>query len=75
MLPGPHYTGASTFAVTVAPDGKTLYAVDDGASFIAVIPLTGPGANTVTGLIPIAYAPKDITFSVHGDWMCIIRAV
>ena len=73
MLTGPRYTGASTFAVTLSPNGKTLYAVNDGSNSIAVIPLTGSKANTVTGLIPTAYAPKDITFSPHGAWMYIIN--
>ncbi|HEY4039422.1 MAG TPA: YncE family protein, partial [Burkholderiaceae bacterium] len=73
MLPGPQYTGAATFGVTISPDGKTLYAVNDGSNSIAVIPLTGADANTVTGLIPTAYAPKDITFSPDGSWMYIIN--
>ena len=73
-LTGPRYTGTSTFAVTLSPNGKKLYAVNDGANSIAVIPLTGPKANTVTGLIPTAYAPKDITFSPHGAWMYILAA-
>ncbi|MGD0105927.1 MAG: bifunctional YncE family protein/alkaline phosphatase family protein [Rhodopila sp.] len=73
MLTGPHYTGASTFAVTISPDGKTLYAVNDGSNCIAVIPRTGSSANTVIGLIPTAYAPKDITFSPDGSWMYIIN--
>ena len=73
MLPGPRYTGASTFGVTISPDGQTLYAVNDGSNCIAVIPLAGPDANTVTGLIPTAYAPKDITFSADGSWMYIVN--
>ena len=73
VLTGPKYTGAATFNVTISPDGKTLYAVNDGSNCIAVIPLTGSGANTVTGLIPTAYAPKDITFSTDGSWMYIIN--
>ncbi len=32
------YTGAATFAVTLAPDGRTLYAVNAGANSVAVIP-------------------------------------
>lgn len=72
-LPGPHYTGAATFAVTLSPDESTLYAVNDGANSIAVIPLTGSGANRVAGLIPTAYAPKDITLSQDGTWMYIIN--
>src|SRR5207344_1996284 len=30
------YTGAGTFAVTLSPDGKTLYAVNAGSNSIAV---------------------------------------
>lgn len=70
---GSRYTGASPIAVTISPDGKTLYAVNDGANSIAVIPLHGGRANKVTGLIPTAYAPKDITFSADGKWMYIIN--
>ena len=66
-------TGAATFAVTIAPDGRTLYAVNSGANSIAVIPVHGPKANTVTGLIPTAYDPHDITFSADGSWMYIVN--
>jgi DNA-binding beta-propeller fold protein YncE len=69
----PRYTGASPFAVTISPDGKTLYAVNDGANSVAVIPLRGGRANKVAALIPTAYAPKDITFSADGRWMYIIN--
>lgn len=72
-IQGDHYTGAATFAVTLSPDGKTLYAVNDGANSIAVIPLDGSNAGSVAGLIPTAYAPKDITFSADGTWMYIIN--
>jgi DNA-binding beta-propeller fold protein YncE len=37
----PHYTGAAPTAVTISPDGSTLYAINNGANSIAVIPLTG----------------------------------
>ena len=73
ILPGPHYTGASTFAVTLSHDESTLYAVNSGSNSVAVIPLAGSGANTVTGLVPTAYAPKDIAFSADGTWMYIIN--
>ena len=73
MLPGRKYTGAATFAVTLSPDGNTLYAVNSGANSIAVIPLSGRNANTVSGLIPTAYEPHDITFSADGSWMYIIN--
>jgi 6-phosphogluconolactonase (cycloisomerase 2 family) len=70
---GANLTGAATFAVTLSPDGSTLYAVNSGANDIAVIPLTGPNANTVAGLIPTAYEPHDITFSSDGSWMYIVN--
>ncbi len=73
ILTGPHYSGAATFAVTLSGDEQTLYAVNDGSNSIAVIPLAGPNAYKVTGLIPTAYAPKDITFSADGTWMYIIN--
>jgi len=66
-------TGVATFGVTLARDGKTLYAVNSGANSIAVIPLSGSQANTVSGLIPTAYDPHDITFSVDGSWMYIVN--
>jgi YVTN family beta-propeller protein len=71
--PQSHYTGAATFAVTISPDGTLLYAVNAGANSIAVIPLTGGRANQVTGLIPTAYEPHDVTFSADGSWMYIVN--
>jgi YVTN family beta-propeller protein len=71
-LPAPKYTGAATSAVTLSADGETLYAVNSGANSIAVIPLSGKNANTVSGLIPTAYEPHDITFSADGSWIYIV---
>ena len=73
LLGDVHYTGASPIAVSLSPDGRTLYAVNDGANSVAVIPLRGRHAGRVEGLIPTAYAPKDIAFSAKGDWMYIIN--
>jgi hypothetical protein len=67
------YTGVATFAVTLSRDGGTLYAVNAGANSVAVIPLRGGHAYNVTGLIPTAYEPHDITFSADGSWMYIIN--
>ncbi len=72
MFPHRKYTGAATSAVTLSPDGRTLYAVNSGANSIAVVPLEGHKANTVSGLIPTAYEPHDITFSADGSWMYIV---
>jgi YVTN family beta-propeller protein len=66
------YTGAATFAVTLSPDGKTLYAVNAGSNSVAVIPLHGEQAHRVVGLIPTAYEPHDITFSADGRSMYIV---
>ncbi|MCL2450749.1 MAG: beta-propeller fold lactonase family protein, partial [Polyangiaceae bacterium] len=71
----PRYTGVETIAVTLSPDGRTLYAVNNGNNSIAVIPLGGRDADTVTALIPTAYAPKDITFSSDGSQMYIINGL
>jgi DNA-binding beta-propeller fold protein YncE len=67
------YTGVATFAVTLSRDGRTLYAVNAGANSVAVIPLSGDNAYRVTGLIPTAYEPHDVTFSADGKWMYIIN--
>ncbi|MEP7306161.1 MAG: bifunctional YncE family protein/alkaline phosphatase family protein [Acidobacteriota bacterium] len=72
MLP-PKYTGVATFAVTLSPDGDTLYAVNSGANSVAVIPLSGRKAGTVSGLIPTAYEPHDVTFSADGSRMYIVN--
>jgi YVTN family beta-propeller protein len=72
LLPGAH-KGAAPFAVTVSPDGNTLYVVNSGSNSVAVIPLNGANALTVTGLIPTAYEPHDITFSADGSQMYIIN--
>jgi YVTN family beta-propeller protein len=69
----PRFTGAATFSVTLSRDGKTLYAVNAGANSIAVIPLHGPHAYRVSGLIPTAYDPHDITFSADGKAMYIVN--
>src|SRR5262249_7972848 len=43
------YTGTSPIAVTIDPDGNTLFAVNDGANSIAVVALKGGHANHVAG--------------------------
>jgi DNA-binding beta-propeller fold protein YncE len=67
------YTGAATFTVTLSPDGRTLYAVNAGANSVAVIPMHGEHAYRVSGLIPTAYEPHDITFSADGRSMYIVN--
>lgn len=79
------YTGAGTFSVTLAPDGKTLYAVNSGSNSIAVVRIKEdrprwahphePAADDyeVTGLIPTAYEPHDVTFSADGSWLYIVN--
>jgi DNA-binding beta-propeller fold protein YncE len=70
---GTRYTGAATFAVTLSPDGGTLYAVNAGSNSVAVIPLAGRHGYEVRGLIPTAYEPHDITLSADGRWMYIVN--
>jgi YVTN family beta-propeller protein len=79
LLPDPRgghparYTGAATFAVTLAPDGRTLYTVNAGANALAVIPLRGERALRVAGLIPTAYEPHDVTFSADGRFLYVVN--
>lgn len=80
-----HYTGAGTFAVTVSPDGGTLYAVNSGSNSIAVIRTKtiphilggkvdfGREEYEVIGLLPTAYEPHDVTFSADGSWLYIVN--
>jgi YVTN family beta-propeller protein len=67
------YSGRDTVNVTVSKDGRTLYAVNNGDNSIAVISLTGENGYHVNGLIPTAYAPKDITLSADGSQMYLIN--
>jgi DNA-binding beta-propeller fold protein YncE len=67
------YTGAATYAVTLSRDGRSLYAVNAGANAVAVIPLHGEGAHQVSGLIPTAYEPHDLTLSADGGVMYIVN--
>ncbi len=73
VLSGYRQRGAAPYAVTISPNGKLLYVVNNGANNIAVVPLAGGQADSVIGLIPTAYAPKDVTFSQDGSWMYIIN--
>jgi DNA-binding beta-propeller fold protein YncE len=67
------HTGAGTFAVTLSPDRRTLYAVNSASNSIAVIPLQGERAFQVFGLIPTAYEPHDVTLSKDGTWMYVVN--
>jgi len=71
--PNKKYTGAATSAVTLSPDGRTLYAVNTGANSIAVIPLTTRKHPEVEGLIPTSYEPHDIAFSADGTFLYIVN--
>ncbi len=77
VLAGSANTGAATFAVSLSPDERTLYAVNAGANSVAVIPLRAgeedAGQPRVAGLIPTAYEPHDIAFSADGSWMYIVN--
>jgi YVTN family beta-propeller protein len=69
----PNTTGAAPIAVAINRAKKTLYAVNAGSNSIAAIPLSGPGALKTAGLIPTAYDPTDVAFSLDGSWMYIIN--
>ncbi|HET7540747.1 MAG TPA: bifunctional YncE family protein/alkaline phosphatase family protein [Polyangiaceae bacterium] len=77
------YTGAGTFAVTLSPDGETLYAVNSGSNSIAVVRINQENRGNkhdraadeyqVVGLIPTAYEPHDVTLSADGTWFYIVN--
>jgi YVTN family beta-propeller protein len=69
----PNTTGAAPTSVTINQANKTLYAVNAGSNSVAVIPLSGPQAFKTIGLLPTAYDPTDVAFSVDGSWMYIIN--
>lgn len=69
----PNTTGAAPTAVTINQAKKMLYAVNAGSNSIAVIPLRGEHAFETIGLIPTAYDPTDVAFSMDGKWMYIIN--
>ena len=68
-----NFSGRDTIAVSVSPDGKMLYAVNNGDNSVAVIPLTGSNAYQVAGYMPTAYAPKDLALSSDGSQMYIVN--
>ena len=61
------YTGASTSAVTISPDGDTLYAVNSGSNSIAVIPLRGRNAYAVSG--PDSHRIRAARHHVQPGWL------
>ncbi|MFL5280337.1 MAG: YncE family protein [Rhodopila sp.] len=69
----PKLAGAAPTAATISPDGSKLFVVNAGSNSIAVIPLTGPNAHTVTGLIPTAYDPTDVAFSGDGQYFYVVN--
>ena len=71
--PAAKYTGAATFAVTLSPDGQHAVRGQQRRELDRRDPADGPTRRTrVSGLIPTAYEPHDITFSADGSWMYII---
>jgi len=66
-------TGAAPTAVTINRVTNTLYAVNAGSNSIAVIPLSGPRAFKTIALLPTAYDPTDVAFSLDGSWMYIVN--
>ncbi|MDR2214970.1 MAG: sulfatase-like hydrolase/transferase [Nevskiaceae bacterium] len=67
------YSGRDTISVSVAPDGRTLFAVNNGDNSISVISLDAAKGEKVTGMIPTLFAPKAVTFSSDGKSMYIVN--
>ncbi len=56
-----HFGGASPNSLALSPDGATLYVTDGGTNALAVIPLKGPGALRVAGLVPTGWYPNSVS--------------
>ena len=63
--------GASPNAVTVSPDGRTLYVANASQNAIAVVDLDVPGQDAVRGLIPTGWYPTAVALNASGDQLYI----
>lgn len=68
-----NYTGAAPFSSRLSADGTTLYVANAGSNSVAVVPLIGPNAFKVKGLIPTDYEPHDVSFGGNGRYLYIIN--
>jgi YVTN family beta-propeller protein len=59
--------GASPNAVTVSPNGRTLYVANAAQNAIAVVDAFGDPSDPVRGLIPTGWYPTAVTLDATGE--------
>ncbi|MCZ8513882.1 bifunctional YncE family protein/alkaline phosphatase family protein [Paenibacillus filicis] len=67
-------TGSQPDALTVSPDGKTLYVANAGNNDIAVVSLEDSSRAKVEGLIPTAWYPSGVFLSKDGKKLMALSA-
>ena len=67
------YTGADPNNLAVSPDGATLYVTNGGANSLAIIPLDGPGAFKVAGLVPTGWFPNSVSVGANGGVLYVVN--
>lgn len=73
VLPNPdHLRGAGPNALTLSPDEQRLYVTNGGTNAVAVVQLSGTGAQLV-GLIPTAWYPSAVTVSRDGLTLYVVN--
>jgi YVTN family beta-propeller protein len=68
---GSNYKGAAANNLALSPNGQTLYVTNGGANDVAVIPLVGPAAYTVAGLVPTGWYPHSVSLSADGSYVYV----
>jgi len=63
--------GSSPNAVTVSPDGRTLYVANASENAVAVVDPDADSANAVRGLIPTGWYPTAVALDATGDQLFI----
>ncbi|MGN6592486.1 MAG: beta-propeller fold lactonase family protein [Terriglobales bacterium] len=72
LLPrSPLRFGANPDALTLSPDGKTLYVADGGENAVAVVNVA---AGRTEGLIPTGWYPTSVTPSADGRRLYVLNA-
>ena len=59
--------GSSPNAVTVSPNGRTLYVANASQNAIAVVDVDSDGGEAVRGLIPTGWYPTAVALDATGD--------
>jgi YVTN family beta-propeller protein len=63
--------GSSPNAVTVSPNGRTLYVANASQNAVAVVDVEARGDDSVTGLIPTGWYPTAVALDATGDRLFI----